>query len=152
MIAASAGEVAFDPADSIDLLGLLIVYAGVWIPAVGTLIVVLRGARREKDRAAKTDEIHEHTVNSHRSSNLRAQIDRLEANVGAINSGIVRLSDQHDRLRDDLTEVRECQTQLARCQEELRGDVRRLSEELHTERVERIEGDRRQRVVPEDRL
>lgn len=75
----------FDPSDGIDLLGMLITITPSIIAAIGVIIVgviTVKGQRRGRDRAkktdAKTDAIHEQTVNDHASkSNLRDDIDEI---------------------------------------------------------------------------
>ncbi|AMS01735.1 minor tail protein [Mycobacterium phage Brocalys] len=113
-----AVDAAYQPDDGIDLIGLLIIGLPSTIAAIGTGIVgvlTVRGQRKGRERArqidAKTDEIHEQTVNTH-DTNMRDDLDEIR-----------------DLVRDGFKQVQR--------------DIGGLREELRTERLERIEGDKR---------
>ncbi|AIM40975.1 hypothetical protein PBI_SQUIRTY_28 [Mycobacterium phage Squirty] len=97
----TAAEV-YNPDDTIDLLGLFIIGLPGSLPAFAALWVAIRGQRRGRARAkrvdAKTDEIHEHVVNTH-DTNLREDLDdlrdlvvdgfrRVERDIGGIREEI----------------------------------------------------------------
>ncbi|AQT25848.1 hypothetical protein SimranZ1_36 [Mycobacterium phage SimranZ1] len=111
-------DAAYQPEDGIDLIGLLIIGLPSTIAAIGTGIVgvlTVRGQRKGRERArqidAKTDEIHEQTVNTH-DTNMRDDLDEIR-----------------DLVRDGFKQIQR--------------DIGGLREELRTERLERIEGDKR---------
>lgn len=76
----------YDPVDSVDLIGLFLIFGlPALIAAAGTIIGIWLTARGQKKGAAqarkmdaKTTEIHEQTVNDHAAkSNMRDDIDEI---------------------------------------------------------------------------
>lgn len=132
----AAAEVAYKPDDGIDLLGLLIIYAPAWLPALGTLAVVVHGQRKGRDRRnedravladmhEKVEVVKREVKNDHPDDqNMRDQIDRIEQAVSTQG--------------EDIREIRQRQIEQGR-------DIGGIREELRTERKERIEGDERWR-------
>lgn len=109
----SAAE-QFDPSDGIDLAGMLIVAAPAIIAAIGTIVVgviTVRGQKKGAARAgkidAKTNEIHEQTVNDHiTKSNLRDDIDEIRDLVKVMSDRQVDQSRDIRGLRQDVGELR----------------------------------------------
>ncbi|ASR84881.1 minor tail protein [Mycobacterium phage MKC-IRE-01] len=111
----TAAEV-YNPDDTIDLLGLFIIGLPGSLPAIAALWVTIRGQRRGRARArrvdAKTDEIHEHVVNTH-TSNMRKDLDdlrelvvdgfrRVERDIGGIREEI--RTERKERIAGDRRE------------------------------------------------
>lgn len=104
----------FDPSDGIDLLGMLITITPSIIAAIGVIIVgvlTVRGQKKGAARAgkidAKTNEIHEQTVNDHRGkSNMRDDVDEIRDLLKAVSDR--QISQGHDirGLRTDVGELR----------------------------------------------
>lgn len=111
----SASEV-FDPSDGIDLLGMLIVGLPMSLPAVAALIVTIRGQRKGRERArkidAKTDEIHENTVNDH-DTNMREDLDEIR---DMLRDGFRRVERDIGGIREEMRTERK---------ERIAGDQRR---------------------------
>ncbi|AOT25773.1 hypothetical protein SEA_TORTELLINI_28 [Mycobacterium phage Tortellini] len=137
----AAAEVAYKPDDGIDLLGLLIIYAPAWLPALGTLAVVVHGQRKGRDRrdedravladmSEKVEVVKREVKNDHPDDqNMRDQIDRIEQAVHAQGQDIRAQG-------EDIREIRQRQIEQGR-------DIGGIREEIRTERKERIAGDRR---------
>lgn len=117
----TASEMPFNPDDSIDLAGLLIVGLPATISAIGVIVVgvlTIRGQKKGAARAgkidAKTKEIHEQTVNDHAAkSNMRDDIDETRDLVKEMRELVKDISDRqvsqgHDirGLRKDIGELR----------------------------------------------
>lgn len=113
----SASEM-LDPSDGIDLLGMLIVGLPMSLPAVAALIVTIRGQRRGRERArkidAKTDEIHENTVNDH-DTNMREDLDEIR---DMLRDGFRHMERDIGGLREEMRTER---------QERIAGDQRRCN-------------------------
>ncbi|OCB42130.1 hypothetical protein A5721_28895 [Mycobacterium vulneris] len=103
-----------DPSDGIDLLGMLIVIIPSTIAAIGTVVVgvlTVRGQKKGAARAgqidAKTNEIHEQTVNDHGAkSNMRDDIDEIRELVKDISDRQVDQGRDIRGLRTDIGELR----------------------------------------------
>lgn len=121
----------FNPDDGIDLAGMAIVALPSIIAAVGTVVVgvlTVRGQKKGAARAgridAKTDEIHEQTVNDHMSkSNLRDDIDEIRELVKDISDRQVDQSRDIRGLRQDVGELRGEDRSAARAQREFEQRV-----------------------------
>lgn len=85
----TAAEV-YNPDDTIDLLGLLIIGLPGSLPAIAALIMVIRGQRKGKDRRAED----------------RAILDGVSKNVGVIKTEVKNDHPDTTNLRDDLDEIR----------------------------------------------
>lgn len=121
----------FDPSDGIDLLGMLITITPSIIAAIGVIIVgvlTVRGQKKGAARAgkidAKTNEIHEQTVNDHRGkSNMRDDVDEIRDLLKAVSDR--QISQGHDirGLRTDVGELRGEDRNAARAQREFEQRV-----------------------------
>ena len=109
----SAAE-QFNPDDGIDLAGMFIVALPSIIAAVGVIIlnvITVRGQKRGRARAkrtdAKTDEIHEQTVNDHRGrSNMRDDLDEIRDMVKEVSDRQIGQTRDIRGLREDVGELR----------------------------------------------
>lgn len=107
----TASEVGYNPDDGIDILGLIIIWG---VPTLGTVIVgwltvrgQIKGVARARKIDAKTDEIHEQTVNDHGSkSNLRDDIDEIRELLKDMSDRQVDQSRDIRGLRQDVGELR----------------------------------------------
>lgn len=102
----------FNPDDGIDLAGMLIVALPATIAAIGTVIVgglTVRGQRAGRARArkidAKTDAIHEQTVNTH-NTNMRDDLDEIRDMVKVISARQIDQGRDIRGLRTDVGELR----------------------------------------------
>lgn len=104
----------FNPDDGIDLLGMAIDNLPAIISAVGVIIVgiiTVRGQKKGRARAqrtdAKTNEIHEQTVNDHISkSNLRDDIDEIRDLVKDMSDRQIAYGHDIRGIRADVGELR----------------------------------------------
>ncbi|QDF19846.1 hypothetical protein SEA_FULBRIGHT_29 [Mycobacterium phage Fulbright] len=100
--AAQAAAEVYNPDDTIDLLGLFIIGLPGSLPAIAALWVTVRGQRKGRERArrldAKTEEIHEHVVNTH-DTNMRADLDALRDLVA---NGFKRIERDIGGIREEL--------------------------------------------------
>lgn len=104
----------FDPSDSIDLVGMLIVASPGILAAILTGwvgIITVRGQKRGRARArrtdAMTDEIHAQTVNDHISkSNLRDDIDEIRDLVKDMSDRQIAYGHDIRGIRADVGELR----------------------------------------------
>ncbi len=121
----------FDPSDGIDLIGMLITITPSIIAAIGVIIVgviTVRGQKKGAARAgkidAKTNEIHEQTVNDHRGkSNMRDDVDEIRELLKVVS----------DRQLDQSRDIRGIRTDVG----ELRG-ADRVAQQEHTDLVRRL--------------
>jgi hypothetical protein len=126
----SAAE-QFDPSDGIDLAGMLIVAAPAIIAAIGTIVVgviTVRGQKKGAARAgkidAKTNEIHEQTVNDHgMKSNMRDDIDEIRELVKAVSDRQIDQSRDIRGIRTDVGELRGADRDAAKAQREFEQRV-----------------------------
>lgn len=109
----------FNPDDGIDLAGMLIVALPATIAAIGTVIVgvlTVRGQKAGRTRArkidAKTDAIHEQTVNTH-NTNMRDDLDEIRDTVKVISARQIDQGRDIRGLRTDVGELR-CEDRDAR--------------------------------------
>ena len=137
----TAAEV-YNPDDTIDLLGLLIIGLPASLPAIAALVVVVRGQRRgvrrwKGDRKLLND-VHKQTVNDHpEEENMREQLDRIEHKQNALHGEFSEMrSRQIDQgrnmgvIRDDIGGIRDDV-----------GDLRgadRVAHQEHTDLVRRL--------------
>lgn len=127
----NAAAEQFDPSDGIDLAGMLIVASPAIIAAIGVIIlnvITVRGQKKGAARAgkidAKTNEIHEQTVNDHRGrSNMRDDVDEIRELLKAVSDR--QISQGHDirGLRTDVGELRGEDRNAARAQREFEQRV-----------------------------
>jgi len=136
----SAAE-QFDPSDGIDLAGMLIVAAPAIIAAIGTIVVgviTVRGQKKGAARAgkidAKTNEIHEQTVNDHgMKSNMRDDIDEIRELVKDISDRQVDQGRDIRGLRKDVGELRGEDRTAAEAQREFERRVQAAFRREHPE-------------------
>lgn len=116
----------YNPDDTIDLLGLLIVGLPASLPAIAALVVVVRGQKKGKARwkgdREMLGDVHRQTVNDHADDeNLRDQIDRMEA--------------AQKLMAEQVAEVRDWQVEHGHDLRGLRQDVGALRGEDRTARA-----------------
>lgn len=129
----SAAE-QFDPSDGIDLAGMLIVALPATIAAVGTIIIgviTVRGQKKGAARAgkidAKTNEIHEQTVNDHGAkSNMRDDIDEIRELAKDISDRQVAQNRDIRGIRTDVGELRGADRDARADHDDLAQEVRRI--------------------------
>lgn len=120
-----------DPRDGIDLLGMLIVIIPSTISAIGVVIVgvlTVRGQKKGAARAgkidAKTNEIHEQTVNDHRGrSNMRDDVDEIRELLKAVSDRQISQGLDIRGLRTDVGDLRGEDRNAARAQREFEQRV-----------------------------
>ncbi|MEX3649620.1 hypothetical protein [Mycolicibacterium porcinum] len=120
-----------DPRDGIDLLGMLIVIIPSTISAIGVVIVgvlTVRGQKKGAARAgkidAKTNEIHEQTVNDHRGrSNMRDDVDEIRELLKAVSDRQISQGLDIRGLRTDVGDLRGEDHNAARAQREFEQRV-----------------------------
>lgn len=121
----------YQPDDTMGLLGLVVVNAAAIIAAVGTIVVgviTVRGQKKGAARAgkidAKTNEIHEQTVNDHATkSNMRDDIDEIRELVKDISDRQISQGRDIRGLRTDVGELRGEDRAAARAQREFEERV-----------------------------
>lgn len=137
-----AGE-WYNPDNTIDLLGLLILGLPASLPAVAALIVVVRGQRRGRKRwASDRDTLRDvqdqvsvvarEVKNDHPDgSNLRDQLDRMDVRL---DEAIALVRDIHEQQIGHGRDIRGIRTDV----EELRGEARtlRADQRDHERRVQ----------------
>lgn len=129
----------FNPDDSIDLLGMLIVAAPAIIAAIGTIVVgviTVKGQKRGRARARVSDaaigEIHEQTVNDHAlKSNLRDDVDEIREIVKDMADRQISYGQDIRGIRTDVGELRGADREAARAQREFEQRVREAFRREH---------------------
>lgn len=107
----TAAEI-YEPDDTVGLLGLLIIGLPATLAAIGTIVIgvlTVRGQRAGRARArkidAKTEAIHEQTVNTH-DTNMRDDLDEIRDMVKAISDRQVDQTRDIRGIRADVGELR----------------------------------------------
>ena len=102
----------YEPDDTVGLLGLLIIGLPATLAAIGTIVIgvlTVRGQRAGRARArkidAKTEAIHEQTVNTH-DTNMRDDLDEIRDMVKVISARQIDQGRDIRGLRTDVGELR----------------------------------------------
>lgn len=102
----------YEPDDTVGLLGLLIIGLPAILAAIGTIVIgvlTVRGQRAGRARArkidAKTEAIHEQTVNTH-DTNMRDDLDEIRDMVKVISARQIDQGRDIRGLRTDVGELR----------------------------------------------
>ena len=130
-----AGE-WYNPDNTIDLLGLLILGLPASLPAVAALIVVVRGQRHHRDTLRDVQDqvsvVRREVKNDHPDdSNLRDQLDRMDVRL---DEAIALVRDIHEQQIGHGRDIRGIRTDVG----ELRGEARtlRADQRDHERRVQ----------------